>query len=369
MKIIPKHRFEGLTSDEARLADNVLGSGPFQLVDFDPDIFVEYTRNSDYWKEGLPYLDGLKYFVIADPGRAFAAYKTGQVLTSNHPTNNLSCSENVRLGEEQVGKGSIHWAGPVAILWVTMNTAREPYTDPNVRHAFQLAMHRQPFVDIFGCGQDIVGSPFPPGSWFSSSLDEMLQKPGYRELNGEKHPDDIAEAKRLLANAGVGPGFKVVNTVFLFADFPDMAALVVDQFRTFLDLDATIDVVDFGVSLERRVSGDYDMMELGYGQLSVDPNDFIGGGYILGAGQNYSGWSHPRIEELFVKQAKELDRDTRTAMALEVEQILLEEDTPYIFQNWIMRGWYVDNRVRNFNVPAGLSDLSKFEHLWCDPAC
>jgi peptide/nickel transport system substrate-binding protein len=369
MKIIPKHRFEGMSEDDARLAENILGSGPFKLVDFDPDISVEYTRNAGYWKEGRPYLDEVKYFVITDPGTAFAAYKAGRLLTSNHTTNNLSCQENTRLGEELLGKGTMFWAGPVAILWITMNTERAPYTDPNVRHAFQLALHRQPFVDIFGCGQDLIGSPFPPGSWFGSSLDELLQKPGYRELNGEKHPDDIAEAKNLLAAAGIGEGFKVVNTVFLFAEFPDMAELAMDQYRTFLGLDASADVVDFGVSLSKRLEGDYDLHHLGYGQLSVDPHDFMAGGYIAGAGQNYPNWSHPRVEELFVLQSKELDRAKRREYALEVETILLEEDTPYIFVNWIKRGWYVDNRIRNFHVPAGISDVTKWEHIWCDPSC
>ena len=33
--------------------------------------------------------------------------------------------------------------------------------------------------------------------------------PGFRELDGEKHPDDIAEARRLMDEAGAGPGTKL----------------------------------------------------------------------------------------------------------------------------------------------------------------
>jgi peptide/nickel transport system substrate-binding protein len=368
MKIIPKHRFEGMSEDDARLAENILGSGPFKLVDFDPDISVEYTRNAGYWKEGRPYLDEVKYFVITDPGTAFAAYKAGRLLTSNHTTNNLSCQENTRLGEELLGKGTMFWAGPVAILWITMNTERAPYTDPNVRHAFQLALHRQPFVDIFGCGQDLIGSPFPPGSWFGSSLDELLQKPGYRELNGEKHPDDIAEAKRLLVEAGQ-EGFESVMIARTIAEFVPMAQIFTDQMRTFLGVDLTIDALDAATGGARRAAGDYFMDATGFGQVIAEPHDFIAGMYVKDAFTNFGRWTDPRIEDLFVQQQKELDRTKRKAMIAEIARIILEEDTPHILINWTVRGMYVDDRINNFHPPISLNDQMKMEHLWCAPRC
>ena len=63
--------------------EGLIGSGPYNFVEEVKDVSVTYERWDDYWKPGLPYLDGMKHFIITDPGRAIAAYKTGQILTTN----------------------------------------------------------------------------------------------------------------------------------------------------------------------------------------------------------------------------------------------------------------------------------------------
>jgi peptide/nickel transport system substrate-binding protein len=40
------------------------GTGPFKFVEFKPNESIKLTRNSDYWKPGRPYLDGIEYTVI-----------------------------------------------------------------------------------------------------------------------------------------------------------------------------------------------------------------------------------------------------------------------------------------------------------------
>ena len=75
------------------------GSGAFKFVDYVSGVSVEYTKNRDYWKPGKPYIDGMKHFIITDAGRAIAAYKTGQILTTNWITN-LTTLEAQKLDEE-----------------------------------------------------------------------------------------------------------------------------------------------------------------------------------------------------------------------------------------------------------------------------
>ena len=42
-----------------------IGTGPFKLKEWRHGEFVEYVKNPDYFVKGRPYLDGLKYVVIA----------------------------------------------------------------------------------------------------------------------------------------------------------------------------------------------------------------------------------------------------------------------------------------------------------------
>lgn len=370
MKIIPKHHVE--TGVDMALESNILGSGPFQLLEHDKDVSVEYIRNEDYFKEGRPYWDGMRYFVIINPGSAFAAFKAGQVLTHAHPTNGLSGSQNDQLAREQEGKGKGYFAGPTSIIWTTMNYLKEPFTDVRVRRAFALAAHRQPFVETFSRGRDRLGGAFPPGFWFSLSEEELAEQPGYRETRtGEKHPDDLAEANRLLAEAGFpnGEGLSLTINTLIFAELPDMAVLMADQLRRFLNIEITVNAMEGGVWFPKVMSGDFELDAAGYSHTIMDPHDILNGIYIGEGTQNWVGWSHPRIEEIFVAQARELDQAKRKALISEAETILLEEDNPHILLYWTMRGMYVDNRIWNFNPPVGLSDALKMEHLWCDPAC
>ena len=41
-----------------------IGTGPFKFVEFKPNEHIKLTRNTDYWKPGRPYLDGIEYTII-----------------------------------------------------------------------------------------------------------------------------------------------------------------------------------------------------------------------------------------------------------------------------------------------------------------
>ncbi len=47
---------------------NTMGSGPFKLKEYVRGSSLELERNPNYWKKGLPYMDGVKYFMIKDDG-------------------------------------------------------------------------------------------------------------------------------------------------------------------------------------------------------------------------------------------------------------------------------------------------------------
>ena len=79
MKMYPKHVAENLTPNEAQLAGKLIGSGPWKFKDFSPQVSYELERNPDYFKEGLPYIDSMKHFVMADSGRVIAAFKAGLI--------------------------------------------------------------------------------------------------------------------------------------------------------------------------------------------------------------------------------------------------------------------------------------------------
>ena len=41
----------------AQMRQGPIGTGPFKFVEFRPNEYIKLTRNTDYWKPGLPYLE------------------------------------------------------------------------------------------------------------------------------------------------------------------------------------------------------------------------------------------------------------------------------------------------------------------------
>jgi peptide/nickel transport system substrate-binding protein len=49
----------------AQMRQHPIGTGPFKFVEYKPNESVRLTRNTDYWKPGRPYLDGLEFPIVA----------------------------------------------------------------------------------------------------------------------------------------------------------------------------------------------------------------------------------------------------------------------------------------------------------------
>ena len=111
---------------------------------FVKDVSIALEKNKDYWKDGLPYIDGMVHYSIKDKGTAIAAYKTGRVLTSNWAVNNLSSKELEQLQKEAGDQLRIEYIKNSGVAFFYMNTSAAPFDSPKVRQAVNLAIDRQP---------------------------------------------------------------------------------------------------------------------------------------------------------------------------------------------------------------------------------
>ena len=250
--------------------ENLHGSGPFKLEEFEEDVKNVFVKNDDYFKEGYPRIDGMTHFVILDPGTTIAAFLTEsrygctlcpssldplpvypvalpvqpEVLMQNMRASNLTVTQQVQLAEDGKDILKAFFPGPGGQMGVLLNTRKAPFDDVRVRRAIMLAIHRQPLIETFNLGNATLGLPMPPGTWYGLSLEEAAQAPGFRELNGEKHPDDLAEAKRLLTEAGYPDGFTAEMTARTALGYPDVAVVVTAQLKKFLNIEATVKTME-----------------------------------------------------------------------------------------------------------------------------
>ena len=59
--------------------ESVIGTGPFILERYEPNVKTVFKRNPDYFLKDQPYVDGVEWLVLDDPSTGLAMYRTGQI--------------------------------------------------------------------------------------------------------------------------------------------------------------------------------------------------------------------------------------------------------------------------------------------------
>ena len=150
----------------------------------------------------------------------------------------------------------------------------------------------------------------------------------------------------------------------------DVAQVVADQLKRFLNIDATTRAMESSASQAAYLAGHYQIAVQGSSHLILDPDGMFQQRYIKsGLIAIWMQWVHPRVQELFDEQVTELDREKRRALIQKADNILLHEDNAYLGLYWSMRSSVVDNRIKNFHPHPSINVQLKHEHIWCDPKC
>jgi peptide/nickel transport system substrate-binding protein len=365
MKIVPKHVVEAGT--DINLWENIVGSGPFKIKSARRGDSVHYERNPNYFKKGRPYLGSLSLVVINDKGTAAAAIKAGKIQLTT-AISGLEVDDVLKLEKELKGKYSIYWQPPSNVEHFFGNVEREPWKDLRVIKALRLATDRYELQRAFGSGHYPLGAPFPPGSWWGSSPEELAKRPGY----SRPKTTDIDAAKALLREAGYDPPSKLgkrVLTAPTVIYWPDVAQLWAAQMRKALGIEIEIKLVDAPTAVNTWVSGSYDLGSWGYAYNIDDPDDYVTAIYGP-ASRNFTRWQNPAFLKLLDQQRSELDREKRRQILRKMEDFLLTEEEPYIPLFWARRNYVVSDKVRTEAgrfLPATTAQVMlKWEHVWLE---
>ncbi|TXL78151.1 ABC transporter substrate-binding protein [Vineibacter terrae] len=171
------------------LKRNVAGVGPYRLVKNEPGVEVVLEAAKNYWRP-QPFFQRLVFkFVPSEADRVLLLKRRAVDIVTGRP--GLS-PRNVKSLEGEAGL-KIFSVPDTTCHWLSMNTKKAPFDNVKVRQAINYAIPINAIIPsvLFGYGTQMK-SPVP-------SL-----TPGYDDkLSPYKH--DIAKAKALMSEAGVGP--------------------------------------------------------------------------------------------------------------------------------------------------------------------
>ena len=362
--IYPKHHLDAIAPTLPKLMEDQLGSGPFKLVKQEKDVALEYTRNDDYFKAPRPYFDGMKWFILRDSNTVIAAWQTEQVLDGSSSVHGMTTEQKVKLVEDMGNRMSLFAAPASTLRFMEFNTKKKPFDDARVRRAINLAINHQEYGAIMK--HLVIGAYFPPDTPFYLTSAEQEALPGYRlTADGKTHPDDLAEAKRLLKEAGVPDGFQMSIDGAQVGNFDQMAQIIGDQLNRTLGFDVKINVKNYVSAQDAWSKGDYDSFTFGSSYLVGDPDFYLGANYLPGGERNRSNWEDQRIIDLSETIAAETDPAKRKQLVLEVGRIL-EQEVPLIPLAWSAGNRINNNRIKNFHPQVTSSASTYHEHKWLE---
>lgn len=174
--------------DDAALATQPVGSGPFTVESYAPREALELVRNPDYWVtdadgEQLPYLDSITFRVIEDSQVAYEALQNGDIdlMSSSNAT---AIADALADGEHAVSLQDDY----AETAFLLIDLAKPPFDDRRVRCALSMAIDREEVIETGGSETVIeaANGVFGPG------------QQGYLEDNGFDTAQDLETAAALI---------------------------------------------------------------------------------------------------------------------------------------------------------------------------
>ena len=335
--IIPK-------SNDGKHNENPIGTGPFAFVNYSPGSSLELKKHEGYWQEGLPYLEKVNFIFQSDDQAAVMNLLANEVNLTGIPGHRVS---------EVEGNYNVSHQNNNSSLIITFNGDKEPFNDVKVRQAINYAINKKDIIDsVFSGYATPIGSNMSPamGDYYLDGLQEVYNR-------------DVEKAKELLAEAGYPNGFSTKITVSSHNDiYSSIAQIAVENLKE-IGIDVEIEVVEWGIWLERVYSGrDYEMTSI---DLTGRPSAYeVLNDYISeNDAENFFLFDNEEFDQVMSDVLLESNRDKQIEYYQRAQEILNEQvPAVYIADYQIL--WGSTNNITGLkSYPFWFHDMKevKFE--------
>ena len=338
-----------------------IGTGPFKFADFHPNEYIKVVKNPDYWKPGRPYLDGIDFTIMREPGPRHLAFFAGKFdadpLGVSIPT--------LKDFKEQAPQAVCDVKAVNVPRTILINPNKPPFDNIELRRAMILALDRKAFVDILNEGFGNLGGfmlPPPDGVW-GMPPEVLATLPGY----GSDVAKNRAEARAILKKLGYGPD-KPLQLKVATRNFPgwrDPAVVMISQLKE-IGIDAELDLVDTALWYPKMARKDFTVGMVPIESGVDDPDQMFYESFYTGAARNYAGYSDPDLDKLIDQQSMTADPAKRKEIVWKIERKLADAGFRAVLfypagascrQPWL-KGW---TRMTN-----SIYNEWRFEDVWLD---
>lgn len=323
---------------------NPVGSGPFIFGEWEPGQTLEVSKNEDYWRDGLPYLDSITFQPMADNQTRSRSLDTGQVdaIRMTEAGQILRLAEMAENGEVQMyADDNLE----TEETFVALNMDAPPFDDPLARQAVAYALDRQALSDQAYEGLfPPAHTPYMESSRFHTETDMPTFDPDRaRELVAEyeeKHGEPLTFSANILPEPSI---MRIAQTL--------------QQQALDVGIEVELDSMDQTTLIVRALTGDYQATGfILFGARLLDRDYVFMADYPPGENPlNFTNNDNQRIVEA-LDRARETDDEEAMAEQFAVVQEEMAEDLNFIFLVHNLASIVYDNNVfglADWTLPDG----------------
>jgi len=287
------------------------GTGPFYVEEFVAGNYISLKKNSDYFVEGLPYLEGIKMMIMPEEVTRVSALRNGDVDLAK-------ISEPLSLNQLSTDRFKIFRTPVLSYYLLGFNTTRGALSKPEARNALNYAINRQMIVKAVAFDEATVTGPLNPELDFWAIQPDQFDEYTYNP----------AKAKQLLADAGYPNGFEFEIVAAQRYNFDKVAQVIQAQLAE-VGVTAKINIVEWGIFISKWRESDFDSF-ISMNSGSIDPDIQFNRTFRTGGSTNVFLYSNTEVDELLDSGRSESDLNNRRLIYEELQKKLVE-DSPIIF--------------------------------------
>lgn len=311
--IHPSEVLEETGGGGPELFENPVGTGPYQLQQWERGNQLVMSANPDYWGDA-PEAETLVFRWSEEAAQRLVELQAGTVDGIDNPGRDdfevISNDSNLQLLERE----------GTNIFYLGLNRDIAPFDNEQVRQAIGMAIDRQRIVDAFYPPGSVVADQFLPSSIFG-----YTEEPTWYEYDPEA-------ARALLEEAGFGDGFDVTlsyrDVVRSYLPSPGTVGVDIQDQLSEIGINVTVEVMESGAFLDASSAGELPMYMLGWGADYPDATNFLDFHFGAGASDQF-GEGFEDIQSLLTEAGQVNDQDQRLDLYMQATE-LIKEHVPMV---------------------------------------
>ena len=318
------------------LAPTGAGSGPFEFVEWKRNDHLTLKKNPNYWKPGLPYLDGVTYRAIPDVNAILSALKTGDIDIAR-----LIAAKDV--ASVKADSNFIYKDVPaIGFNGFELNAGAPPFNDPAKRQAVATAVDRYSILKNIDFNIGVVGyGPIPPSSW---AFDP-----------GEKIYDhaDAAKAK------GLATGFTFTYKTTSDPVNQQLAQLMQSDLAQ-AGITMTIQTEEFATYQQECANHQFQACGVNWSGR-IDPDGNMYAWWHTGGSFNDSLYSNTQVDA-WLDDARTTADQAKRKQDYDNAQKQIVQDAPYVFTTFGVSPQISDIKIHGFTLYPDL--MIRMAEVW-----